>query len=124
MNVERAMTLGRLALDLQDGRDAVDFFSVAVRQDPSNGQAWHYLGIAHLALQENALALAALTRAQSLIPSDAPNCFFLALAHAQSGNLVEARRNAEAALRLRPGFAPAKQLLQQLESDRSPIARH
>lgn len=128
MGVERAMTLGRLALDVQDGRDAVDFFSVAVRRDPSNGQAngqaWHYLGIAHLALQENALALAALTRAQSLIPNDAPNCFFLALAQAQSGNLAEARRNAEAALRLRPGFAPAKELLQQLESDRSPIARH
>jgi tetratricopeptide (TPR) repeat protein len=128
MGVERAMTLGRLALDVQDGRDAVDFFSVAVRRDSSNGQAngqaWHYLGIAHLALQENALALAALTRAQSLIPNDAPNCFFLALAHAQSGNLAEARRNAEEAVRLNPGFVPAKELLQQLVSDRSPIARH
>lgn len=121
MSAERAMTLGRLALDIQDGRDAVNFFSVAARRDQSNGQAWHYLGIAHLALQESAPALAALTRAQSLIPNDAANYFFLALAHAQSGNLAEARRNAEEALRLRPGFAPAKELLDQLER---PMASH
>jgi 4-amino-4-deoxy-L-arabinose transferase-like glycosyltransferase len=114
MSAERALILGRLALEIEDGRDAVDFLTVAVTRASSNGQAWHSLGVAHLALRENVPALAALTRAQSLLPNDAPTAFFLAVAQAENGNLAEARRSAEEALRLQPDFAPAKQLLGKL----------
>jgi tetratricopeptide (TPR) repeat protein len=114
MGAERALALGQLALRIEDGRDAVDFFTVAVTRAPTNGQAWHHLGVAHLALRENASALAALTRAQSLLPNDAPTFFFLALAQAETGNLPEARRSAEKAVQLRPDFVQAKQLLEKL----------
>jgi tetratricopeptide (TPR) repeat protein len=117
MSAERALAMGRLALEIEDGRDAVGFLTVAVARDPSDGAAWHHLGVAHLALRENGAALAALTRAQSMMPNDAPTCFFLAVAQAQNGNLAEARRDAERALRLRPDFVPAKQLLEKLGRD-------
>lgn len=114
MGAERAMALGRLALEIEDGRAAVDFFTTATRRSPSNGPAWHLLGVAHLALRQNMAALSALEKAQALMPDDAPNCFFLAVAQAESGDPVAARHNAERALRLRPEFAQARQLLEKL----------
>ena len=114
MSAQRALTLGRFALEIEDGRAAVDFLSVAVLHDPSNGPAWHTLGVAHLALRQNVAALHALTKAQTLIPGDAPNCFFLAVAQAELGNVSEARTNAEQALRLRPDFTEARALLERL----------
>ena len=52
---------------------------------------------------------------KSLMPNDAPTWFFLAVASAQNGNLDEARRNVEEALRLQPDFVQAKELLAKLE---------
>ncbi len=117
MSAERALTLGRFALEIEDGDDAARFLEVAVARDPSNGTAWHHLGVARLALHQNEGALAALHRAQSLMPNDVPTWFFLAVAQAESGNVIEARRDLDHALRLQPDFAPAKQLLEKLNKE-------
>lgn len=114
MSAERALTLGRLALEMEDGADAAGFLEVAVARDPANGPAWHHRGVARLALRQTAAALAALRHAQSLMPNDAPTWFFLAVAQAESGNLSEARNGAARALQLQPDFAPAKQLLEKI----------
>ncbi|MEA2571229.1 MAG: hypothetical protein QOI24_3230 [Acidobacteriota bacterium] len=100
----RAATFGRLALEARDSVDAIRFLTRA--------DAPYHLGIALLAHGDNAAAIDALRRA----PHDAPSQLMLAVAYAQSGNVSEARRSAEEALRLRPGFVEAERLLSRLPS--------
>jgi tetratricopeptide (TPR) repeat protein len=114
LSAPRAAALGRLALEIRDGEDAARFLSAAVDRDPKNGRAWHNLGVALLATGQLPHALTALTTARDLLPNDAPTYLFLAIARAQAGETEEARRNAETALRLRPGFVEAQQVLETL----------
>jgi Flp pilus assembly protein TadD len=96
LSPSRAATFGRLALEARDSVDAIRFLT---RSDSP-----YDLGVALLAHGDNAAAIEALRRA----PHDAPSQLMLAIAYAQSGNVTEARRSAEEALRLRPGFVEAK----------------
>ncbi|HVT03197.1 MAG TPA: glycosyltransferase family 39 protein [Thermoanaerobaculia bacterium] len=114
LSAGRAVKLGRLALEVRDGKDAITFLRVAIDLDPTNGAAWYHLGVAFLAEGEPRNAIAALDKARSLMPRYAPTFLFLALAQAQSGNVAEARKDAVEALRLRPAFPQARQLLDQL----------
>jgi tetratricopeptide (TPR) repeat protein len=114
LTAARASRLGRIAMELRDGDDAVRFFAVAATRDPANATAWQDLGTAELARGDAVRAIDALTRAARLAPNDASTFFVLALADAQSGRIDDARRHDEEALRLRPEFPEARQLLQRL----------
>lgn len=100
-----AGNLGQSALDLGDAELALHFLTVSDRP--------YELGVALLMHGDTNGAIDALRRA----PHDAPSQLMLGVAFAQSGNVIEARRAAEEALRLRPGFAEAQRLLSQLPRD-------
>jgi len=114
LSAARATLLGRVALEIRDGRDAEAFFSVTTLRDPRNAAAWHDLGVAQLAEGSREQAIASLTKSLSLAPREAPTLFFLALARAQSGDTAGARRDAEEALAIQPEFPQAQHLLDQL----------
>jgi Flp pilus assembly protein TadD len=96
LSPSRASTFGRLALEARDAVTAIRFLA--------HSDSPYDLGVALLAHGDNAAAIEALRHA----PHDAPSQLMLAIAYAQSGNVIEARRSAEEALRLRPGFVEAK----------------
>jgi 4-amino-4-deoxy-L-arabinose transferase-like glycosyltransferase/Flp pilus assembly protein TadD len=114
LSTSRAENVGRLALTIRDGEDAARFLAVAVERDPKDARAWQDLGVALLATNELPHAITALTTARTLQPNDAATYLFLALARAQAGEIAEARRNAEEALRLRPNFPDARHVLEEL----------
>jgi len=118
LDAARATRLGRLAMQLHAGADAVRFFAVATQHNPDDPAAWRDLGMAELARGNAAQAIPALTRARRLGPADASAYFVLALAYAQTGDLAEARRNAAEALRLQPDFPEAQALMREFDAQR------
>lgn len=114
LSAARAHRLGRLALDIRDGADAAVFLSVAADRDPTNAQTLHDLGVALLAEGQFPDAIKALTLARNRQPNDPTTSLFLAIARAQSGDPAGARRDADEALRLRPGFVEALRFRDQL----------
>jgi Flp pilus assembly protein TadD len=102
MSPTRAAMFGKLALEHRDAANAVRFLTVA--NDPFD------LGVALLAHGDVDAALEVLQRA----PHDAQSQLMLGVAYAQRGDVIEARRCAEEALRLQPGFSAAEQLLARL----------
>lgn len=114
LSAPRAAALGRLALAIRDGDDAARLLAVSVDRNPDDGRTWHDLGVALLATGRLPDAITALSRARDLMPSSAPTYLFLAIAHAQAGDRITARRDAETALRLRPGFTEAEKVLEEL----------
>ena len=86
----------------------------AVRLNPRYARAWYNLGLARAAKNDSAEALAALANAEK-ISADDPNIpYARATILAQLGRNVEARAAAKRALEIRPGFSPARELLQAL----------
>lgn len=114
LGAARASRLGRIAMQLRDGEDALRFFRVAVARTPADSAAWYDLGMADLATGHAAPAATALTQAIRLAPQDPQAWFGLALAEAQTGQLEAARLHVEEALRLAPGMREAQNLRQQL----------
>ena len=107
----------RLGLALNEAgqlAEAIASFEAAVKLDPAFGRAWYNLGLAHAAAERLAEALLALTRAETLDPTDAMIPYAHATVLARAGRVEEARAAARRALEIRPDFAEAARLLQNL----------
>ena len=86
-----------------------------VKLDPQFARAWYNLGLAHSAQNNFESALAALLRAESLDARSPQLPYARATILARLGRTDEARRAAQRALELQPGFPGAAELLRTLE---------
>ncbi len=86
----------------------------AVKLDPQFARAWYNLGLAYSAQEKIEPALAALLRAESLDARSPQIPYARATILARLGRTDEARRAAQRALELQPGFPGAAELLRAL----------
>jgi len=84
----------------------------AVAIDPAFGRAWYNLGLALAQQEQLAGSVAALRRAEELLPGTPEIPYARATVHARAGEMDEARKAALRAESL--GYPPASQLLKQL----------
>jgi tetratricopeptide (TPR) repeat protein len=99
---------------------AVAALETAVRLDPRHARAWFNLGLARNALGQTDAALEALLRAETLAPDDPQIPYARATVLARLDQKPQARVAAERALQLNPGYAEARQLLEELSRTASP----
>ena len=85
-----------------------------VRLDPGYARAWYNLGLARSGMNQPREAIAALLKGEAADPADAAIPYARATIHARLGQNKEALAAAARALRLRPDFPEARQLLQAL----------
>lgn len=112
-DADHATRLCRAAIDLRDGKIATRFCRRAAALRPS-APAHHDLGTAYVMTGDHSAALRELETAHRLDPRNASTLLNLAVLQAQRGDVAGARRNAREALRLRPDYAKAADLLQAL----------
>lgn len=109
-----ALERGVAALQAGDFDAAVSHLSIAVQQEPSNGRAYGYLGIAHSRVGNHPIAIASLQEAVRLQPSDSGALYNLGIAMIQADQSAQARPVLEQALALDPGNARIRTALQSL----------
>jgi tetratricopeptide (TPR) repeat protein len=85
-----------------------------VKLDPANGRAWYNLGLAYHRMNRPQDAITALLRGEQAEPSDPAIPYARATIHARIGQYPEASQAADRAIRLRPDFTEAVQLLRTL----------
>lgn len=108
--------VGAANLLLRAGRpsEAEVYFEAAAERDSTLAVAWGMLGALRLQRGATAEAIPLLERARRLDPTDTQALYNLSGAYATSGRYGEARRAAEAVLRLDPAHEGARQLLASL----------
>jgi tetratricopeptide (TPR) repeat protein len=87
----------------------------AVKCNPRHARAWYNLGLARNATGDPAGALDALLRAEAASPNDPAIPYARATILARLGQFKEARQAARRALELKPDFAEASALLENLQ---------
>jgi tetratricopeptide (TPR) repeat protein len=85
-----------------------------VKLDPGYARAWYNLGLARNGMGQPQQAIAALRQGEAADPNDSAIPYARATIHARLGQKQEALAAAAAALRLRPDFHDAMQLIQAL----------
>jgi tetratricopeptide (TPR) repeat protein len=93
---------------LADAKAAVDRAEAAEAPAAERAAAWGELGLAFMAYQYTAEALAALTNAHRLAPDDWRWRYLLGYVHDTEGRQEEAVRQYEATLEERPDYVPAR----------------
>jgi tetratricopeptide (TPR) repeat protein len=83
----------------------------AVRVDPGHSRAWYNLGLAQNGKGQKEEALKSLIRAESANPFDPEIPYARSTILLNLGRMEEARRVAERALQIQPGYSPALNLL-------------
>jgi tetratricopeptide (TPR) repeat protein len=107
----------KLALALAEAGDvaaSAEGLEKAVSLDPSNARAWYNLGLAYNSLNQPQRAIEALRKGEATDPSDSGIPYARATIHARLGQRDEAIEAAGRALRARPDFTEAIQLIRQL----------
>ena len=106
--------IGRLALELGDADLAVGYLTRAARAAP-DAATLGALGVAFGAQGRPTEAIAAMEQAVRLDTANVAGHVNLAVAYAQAGRLVDARREAQTALDLKPDYERARKLLEALK---------
>ena len=109
-NLEEAKRL----LQSGDAQNAVLRLLQVVQQDPSDGRAYGYLGIAQCQLGDNSSGIASLQTAAQLRPDDARTHYNLATALLRAQRHPEAQQALEQTLALEPGNLKALEALATL----------
>ena len=86
----------------------------AVRLDPRHARAWFNLGLARNSAGQGESALEALLRAEALASTNPQIPYARATILAAQGQTKEAKRAAERALGISPGYPDALKLLEEL----------
>ena len=97
----------------EEGKDLDEALRLAQRaaaQAPNRAEIQDTLGWVYYKKELPALAIPPFEKSVSGAPENPMYHYHLGLAHAKSGNTEEARRAVEAALKLKPDFAPAREL--------------
>ncbi len=116
-NAEINFALGNLQLEQGDKTGAKAWYARTLRIDSDHEGSWNNLGV--LALEEERWELATkfFHNALHASPNDAKTHYLLARAYRGDGNLPEARREIEQALRLRPNQPEFAELQKTLEAE-------
>ena len=109
------LDLGKAALRAQDAALAERFFRESLARTPTLAAAHEQLGIALGTRGKTGEAARELETAVGLDATSASERFFLALAYFQQGDRRQARAQAEHALRLKPDYREAIDLLSRLD---------
>jgi hypothetical protein len=112
-----AFEQGMRLLQAGDARAAADHLYQAVQQNPSDGRACGYLGIALIRVGEVSTGVAWLQEAARLQPTDSTAQYNLAVALTQAQRLAEAKAALQQALALDPNNAKARAALARLPAD-------
>ena len=91
--------------------DALRHAQAAVSRMPDNAEVQDTLGFIHLKRELPALAIPAFEKSIEKAPENPLYHYHLALAQDKAGNAAAARQAAQQALKLKPGYAEAQQLL-------------
>jgi len=111
---EIAFNLGNVLFALDRKREAIEWFEVALENDPRYVEAWNNLASAHAELENWTDAIAAGCRAVDLA-YDYPDAHYnLAEAYHGAGRAAEARRHARIYLKFDPGSEWALELREKL----------
>ncbi|MBW8864569.1 MAG: tetratricopeptide repeat protein [Verrucomicrobia bacterium] len=94
--------------------NAVAQLAIVVRLNPRHVSAWYNLGLAQNALGQTDTAITSLARAESFAPADAKIPYARAIIYARLGQNNEAEQELKHVLDIDPGFATARQLLQNM----------
>jgi tetratricopeptide (TPR) repeat protein len=84
--------MGKLRFRRQDYAGAVGLFQRRIALDPSNGEAYYYIGLSQKELKQYPEALAALQKAAAIDTSRADRYFWLGVLYDQQKSTDEARR--------------------------------
>jgi Flp pilus assembly protein TadD len=107
---------GQLALDLGDPRFAEPFLRRAAgHAAPGHGTPYESLGLALMTLGRRAEAVTAFETACRLDPASPTARLNLAVGYAEGGRLADARQQVAEALRLKPDYTRARELLEAIE---------
>jgi len=105
---------GMRLLQQGDAAGAVAFLQQAVQNDPSNGVAYQFLGIALSQIGDLAGGIASLEEAARLLPQNAGVQYNLGVALTQAERTEEARAALSKALEIDPNNAKARTALERL----------
>lgn len=107
----------KLALALNEtgsSAESVAALEKTVQLDPGYARAWYNLGLARNGANQPREAIAALLMGETADPTDSAIPYARATIHARLGQKNEALAAADRALKLRPDFQEARQLIQAL----------
>jgi tetratricopeptide (TPR) repeat protein len=122
--------LSRNAAGLGEFGEAITALRGALEELPREAAlhaqlGWYLFQDARLSKQERQReALESLDRALAINPSEAQAHYFRAVVYDQSGRHEDAQAGLKAALRARPDYKTAKDLLEKLERDHTTVAKH
>lgn len=96
----------------------------AVELAPNDGICWNTLGVAQYRMQDWKAAISALEKSLELLPSHKSfNWFFLAMAHWQLGNKVEARKYYDQAVEWMDKYMPQDEELIRFRAEASELMK-
>jgi tetratricopeptide (TPR) repeat protein len=114
-NADYQYLLGLSYAEMSRPQQSIAALERAVQLDPHHARAWYNLGLARRDMGQPQAALAALLQSESADPADPDVPYARATLLLQLGRTDNARQAAYRALQIRPGYAPAQQLLQNIE---------
>jgi len=117
-NPEINLALGNVWWEQNNLRRAAEFYSAVLREDPRHKPALRNLGLVASSEHRWEDAIRLFREALVIAPEDAKTHYLLAKALLASGEVMEASREAEIALRLDPTQPKYKELSEQIEKQR------
>ncbi len=109
-SVEGLVLQGKIALALRNGKEAVQAFRSALRDQPEQPQVQFLLAQAHVTNGEEELARESLQRAIALNPGLGESVVALAMLDSRAGNVPRARSRLRSLLNHQPSHIPALEL--------------
>ncbi len=113
---------GLNALQSGNAAEAVTLLERATQSDPTDYQAFMYLGAAYGQAKQYNEAMTALTQAVTLQPSNAQARYNLGLVMEQAGYAPQALEAYGQALQLQPDYAKAQEAVNRLQSPAAPLS--
>lgn len=113
---DTALAAGMCFLALKDMAGALERFRAAVRHDPQLRRAWNFCAFTLSKLGQYRDAAACFDGALGQFPDDPEIWTNRGLALARAGDVEEACRSLEKALLVRPGYAPAQDILERIKA--------
>ena len=112
------MNQGTAAFQQQQWAEAAGNFNLAVRRNPKESKALHYLGLASAKTGDMRAAVKALEGAMAIDPQNVRICKDAASVMKQAGMLVKAEKALQEALRWDPSATDVRRSLEEIRAQR------
>ncbi len=107
---------GMAWFSLNDHRRAIRDFNQAIRFDPTNDRNFTNRGLCHRVMKRFDKALADYETALEIDPVNPESSFGRAQTYFDMGQYALAKKDCKKLLEITPGFAPARELLREIDS--------